>query len=123
MQASNSKYTVMIPAASITSGGLEYYIDAFDGINHTYSGSSVSPHQVIVQSKVSENEKGDVDGNGTIDLYDALLTIRAANDLENLTAEQFERADLDGNGHLTANEALLILQYANGSITSFKEYL
>ena len=64
-----------------------------------------------------------MDGNGTIDLYDALLTIRAANDLENLTAEQFERADLDGNGHLTANEALLILQYANGSITSFKEYL
>lgn len=123
MQASNSKYTAMIPAASITSDGLEYYIDAFDGINHTYSGSSVSPHQVIVQSKVSENEKGDVDGNGTIDLYDALLTIRAANDLENLTAEQFERADLDGNGHLTANEALLILQYANGSITSFKEYL
>lgn len=123
MQASNSKYTAMIPAASITSEGLEYYIDAFDGINHTYSGSSVSPHQVIVQSKVSENEKGDVDGNGTIDLYDALLTIRAANDLENLTAEQFERADLDGNGHLTANEALLILQYANGSITSFKEYL
>lgn len=123
MQASNSKYTAMIPAASITSEGLEYYIDAFDGINHTYSGSSVSPHQVIVQSKVSENEKGDVDGNGTIDLYDALLAIRAANDLENLTAEQFERADLDGNGHLTANEALLILQYANGSITSFKEYL
>lgn len=123
MQASNSKYSAMIPAASITSEGLEYYIDAFDGINHTYSGSSVSPHQVIVQSKVSENEKGDVDGNGTIDLYDALLTIRAANDLENLTAEQFERADLDGNGHLTANEALLILQYANGSITSFKEYL
>ena len=123
MQASNSKYTAMIPAASITSEGLEYYIDAFDGINHTYSGSNVSPHQVIVQSKVSENEKGDVDGNGTIDLYDALLTIRAANDLENLTAEQFERADLDGNGHLTANEALLILQYANGSITSFKEYL
>lgn len=123
MQASNSKYTAMIPAASITSEGLEYYIDAFDGINHTYSGSSVSPHQVIVQSKVSENEKGDVDGNGAIDLYDALLTIRAANDLENLTAEQFERADLDGNGHLTANEALLILQYANGSITSFKEYL
>lgn len=123
MQASNSKYSAMIPAASITGEGLEYYIDAFDGINHTYSGSSVSPHQVIVQSKVSENEKGDVDGNGTIDLYDALLTIRAANDLENLTAEQFERADLDGNGHLTANEALLILQYANGSITSFKEYL
>ena len=123
MQASNSKYTAMIPAASITSEGLEYYIDAFDGINHTYSGSNVSPHQVIVQSKVSENEKGDVDGNGTIDLYDALLTIRATNDLENLTAEQFERADLDGNGHLTANEALLILQYANGSITSFKEYL
>ena len=123
MHASNSKYSAMIPAASITSEGLEYYIDAFDGINHTYSGSNVSPHQVIVQSKVSENEKGDVDGNGTIDLYDALLTIRAANDLENLTAEQFERADLDGNGHLTANEALLILQYANGSITSFKEYL
>lgn len=123
MQASNSKYSAMIPAASITSEGLEYYIDAFDGINHTYSGSNVSPHQVIVQSKVSENEKGDVDGNGTIDLYDALLTIRAANDLENLTAEQFERADLDGNGHLTANEALLILQYANGAITSFKEYL
>lgn len=123
MQANNSKYSAMIPAASITSEGLEYYIDAFDGINHTYSGSDVSPHQVIVQSKVSENEKGDVDGNGTIDLYDALLTIRAANDLENLTAEQFGRADLDGNGHLTANEALLILQYANGSITSFKEYL
>ena len=123
MQANNSKYTAMIVSSYITDAGLEYYIDAFDGINHTYSASASAPHQVIVQSKVTENEKGDVDGNGVIDLYDALLTIRAANDLENLTSEQFERADLDGNSHLTANEALLILQYANGSITSFKEYL
>lgn len=123
MSPNNSKYSALIPASFVTSSGIEYYIDAYDGINHTYSGSSLSPHQVIVQSKVSENEKGDVDGNGSIDLYDALLTIRAANDLENLSNDEFDRADLNSDGHLTADEALLILQYANGTITSFSSYL
>ena len=123
MIGNNSKYTGMIPASSITAAGLEYYIDAFDGANHTYSGTKENPHQVIVQSKVTENEKGDVDANGVIDLYDALLVIRAANDLENLTTDEFNRADLNGDGHLTAYEAMLILQFANGTITSFKEYL
>ena len=61
---------------------------------------------------------GDVDGNGVIELKDAMMLLMAVNDRLNLTEEEFARADLNGNGELSASEALRILQYINGTITS-----
>ena len=71
-----------------------------------------------MQAAVSDNALGDVDGNGVIELKDAMMVLLAVNDRLNLTEEEFRRADLDKNGELSAKEALRILQYVNGKITS-----
>lgn len=118
MNANNDKFSAVIPAVSIVEEGLQYYIEADDGGLRTYKGSAEEPFEVVVQAAVSDNALGDVDGNGVIELKDAMMVLLAVNDRLNLTEEEFRRADLDKNGELSAKEALRILQYVNGKITS-----
>lgn len=118
MSANNTRYSGIIPAQDINLEGLEYYIAAFDGISYTYAGTEESPFRVIVKQAVDQNSLGDVDGDGTITTKDALMLLQAANDLLNLTEEQFLRADLNGDNELSAAEALRILQYVSGKITT-----
>ena len=114
----NDKYSAIIIADHITTAGLEYYIEAFDGVSYTYKGSAENPYFITVQEVVSKDAMGDVNGDGTITNLDALMLLKAINDQFNLTAEQFARADLDGDGNLAAKEALCILQYVSGAIGS-----
>lgn len=118
MAAGNDKYFAVISAENVTTEGLEYYISATDGINVTERGSAEEPYEVLVQKTVEKNEFGDVDGNGMIELKDALMVLQAANDRLNLTEEQFARADWNQDGELSAMEALRILQYVNGSVNT-----
>ena len=118
MSNNNDKYSAIIPAEALSTDGLEYYIDAFDGINHTYRGSAETPYSVTVLEPTTVNDLGDVDGNGVINLLDALMVLKAKNHKLNLDAAQFARADLDGNTTLEAWEALRILQYASGTVGS-----
>ena len=110
----NSKYSAIIPASDITMAGLEYYLEAFDGVSYTYKGSAEQPFFVTVQEAVDKNSLGDVNGDGVISNLDALLLLYAINDKVNLSAEEFARADLNGDGQLWAAEALRILQYVSG---------
>ena len=114
----NSKYSAIIPANDITVEGLEYYLEAFDGVSHTYKGSAEQPYVVTVQQAVDKNSLGDVNGDGVISNLDALLLLYAINDKVNLSAEEFARADLNGDGQLWAAEALRILQYVSGAVGS-----
>ena len=114
----NDKYSAVIPSSDVTVAGIEYYIEATDGITNTYKGSMTEPYSITVQLAVADSEKGDVDGNGAIELMDALMVLMAINDRLNLTEEQFARANLNNDDELTANEALRILQFANGLISS-----
>lgn len=118
MNNNNDKYSAIIPAVDLSTDGLEYYIDAFDGISHAYWRSAETPWSVAVIESVTTSDLGDVDGNGVINLLDALMVLKAKNHKLNLTAEQFARADLDGNNTLEAWEALRILQYASGTVGS-----
>ena len=118
MTAFNSRYSAIIPAADISLEGLEYYIAAFDGLNYTYEGSEEAPFSVTVKQAVDKNSLGDVDGDGTITTKDALMLLQAANDLLNLSEEQFLRADINGDKVLSAAEALRILQYVSGKVTT-----
>ncbi len=118
MTNSNDKYSGIIPAEFVTIAGVEYYIEATDGIAQTYKGSESVPYVITVQEPVDESQKGDVDGNGVIELKDALMVLMAINDRLNLNQTEFTRADLDGDGELAAYEALRIIQYVNGTITS-----
>ena len=62
---------------------------------------------------------GDVDGNGVIDTTDALLALRHALGIINLSPAERQRADVDGNGVIDTTDALLILRYALGIINAF----
>ena len=118
MNALNSKYTGLIASENLSVDGLEYYIEAFDGISYTYKGSAENAYVVTVKLAVDANSLGDVDGDGTITVKDAQMLLQAKNDLLNLTEEQFLRADIDGNGELAAVEAMKILDYVSGKITT-----
>ena len=59
---------------------------------------------------------GDVDGNGTVDISDAVLTMRCAMGLITLTPEQFARANVNGDGSVDISDALLIMRMAMGII-------
>jgi hypothetical protein len=120
MNSLNDKYSAIIPAAFVTTAGIEYYIEAFDGVSYTYKGSAEAPYTVSVQEAVDSNALGDVDGDGAITNLDALLLLYAINDNYNMTAEEFARADLNGDGELWAAEALRILQYVSGVVGSVK---
>lgn len=118
MYNNNSRYYGIVGAENISLDGLEYYIDAFDGVTHTYNGTADKPYSVTVKVAVDDNSLGDVDGDGVITNRDALMLLQAANDKLNITEEQFKRADIDKNGELSASEAMRILQYVSGKIGS-----
>ena len=118
MSALNSKYTGIIGADKLSLDGLEYYIEAFDGISYTYKGTAENPYLVTVKLAVDSNSLGDVDGDGVITVKDAQMLLMAINDLYNLSEEEFLRADIDGSGELQAWEALRILDYISGKVTT-----
>lgn len=118
MYNNNSRYYGIVGAENISLVGLEYYIDAFDGVTHTCNGTAEKPYLVTVKVAVDDNSLGDVDGDGVITNKDALMLLQAANDKLNLTEEQFMRADIDKDGVLSAAEAMRILQYVSGKIGS-----
>lgn len=118
MTAVNDRYSAVIPSSEVTTDGLEYYIRAFDGVNYAYKGTAEQPYAIAVSEAVDRSALGDVNGDGQINVLDALMVLQASNDRLNLDAEQFARADLNGNKTLEAVEVLTILQYANGLIGS-----
>ncbi len=114
----NDKFSAIIVADYVTVAGLEYYIEAYDGVSYTYKGTAETPYTIAVQEAVSVDAMGDINGDGVITNIDALMLLKAINDQLNLTAEQFACADLDGNGKLAAKEALRVLQYVSGAVGS-----
>lgn len=118
MTAVNDRYSAVIPSSEVTTAGLEYYIRAFDGVNYAYKGTAEQPYAITVSEAVNRSALGDVNGDGQINVLDALMVLQASSDRLNLDAEQFARADLNGNKTLEAVEVLTILQYANGIIGS-----
>ena len=69
---------------------------------------------VCVNTGLKYVRKGDVDGNGTVDVNDARTVLRAAVGLEKLSPDAEKRADTDGDGKVTVNDARDILRTATG---------
>lgn len=116
----NDQYSAVISANFLLTSGFEYYIEAFDGISYTYKGSQTNPYSVVIKQAIDANAFGDVNGDETITVLDALMVLQAINDQLNLSSEEFLRADLDEDGILEAWEALRILQYVSGKVTTIK---
>lgn len=73
--------------------------------NVAYSGDSG-------ETPVEPN--GDVDGDGTVTVTDALLALRIAMGIVEPTEDQLAMGDLDGDGTISATEALTIMRMAMG---------
>ncbi len=57
---------------------------------------------------------GDVDGDGSVAIADAILTLRHSMGIVTLTEEQAAIADMDGDGIVSAADAIVILRQAMG---------
>lgn len=120
MVSANDKYSAVIPAADLSTNGMEYYIETNDGVNTITLGTKESPYQVIIKESSAVSYLGDVDGNGVIEAVDAMLVLQHINGKRVLVNDEFRRADLNGNGTLESFEALAILQYVNGNRTNLE---
>ncbi|MDR0852069.1 MAG: dockerin type I repeat-containing protein [Clostridiales Family XIII bacterium] len=117
------KTTLIAPGGSATIGispkvGLEVgnYSDTLtiagdNGLKLTTTLSfTVKPVPVLVGAPGS----GDLDGDGGVTAYEAVLLVRYITGLEELTPDQIAAADMDGDGFLTIMDAVLLLRKVVG---------
>ena len=57
---------------------------------------------------------GDLDGNGSVSVADAITTLRLAMQLSDGSGMNTDAADMDGNGSITIADAIVILRMAMG---------
>lgn len=62
---------------------------------------------------------GDVDGSGTINVFDALMALKASAEVISLNATEQLAADVDKSGTVNVFDALMILKYSAEVIKSF----
>ena len=63
---------------------------------------------------ISENEAGDIDGNGKVDLSDAKQELEIALGIRDITNDKIKFGDMDSDGKITLKDAVLILKKALG---------
>ena len=63
---------------------------------------------------ILENETGDIDGNGKVDLSDAKQGLEIALGIRNITNDKIKFGDMDSDGKITLKDAVLILKKALG---------
>lgn len=83
----------------------------------TVDGGFTAAVKVTVTAKA---QLGDVNRDGTIDAADAMLCLRAAVGLVELTEEQIAAADVNHDGFVDAGDAIRILRYDAGLIESLE---
>ena len=62
---------------------------------------------------------GDVNGNGTVEVGDAILALRAAMNITELDETQQLAADINENGSVEVTDTISILRFAMGLIDEF----
>ncbi|PKM60562.1 MAG: hypothetical protein CVU99_07535 [Firmicutes bacterium HGW-Firmicutes-4] len=74
---------------------------------------------LTVSAAASERLLGDVDGNGSVSAFDALMALQIATGKKTGTAAEIKAADVGKSGNVEAFDALRILQFATGKISTF----
>ncbi|MBR5948051.1 MAG: choice-of-anchor J domain-containing protein [Clostridia bacterium] len=124
----------ILTATATTASWTQYTADLSDFANETVyiairhctesGGDSMILDQFEVWGREGEEPIepeliGDVDGDGEVTAADALLAMRHAMGLEELSEEQLARADADGDGEVTMFDCLLIQRRAMEIISAF----
>ncbi|MBR5947705.1 MAG: dockerin type I repeat-containing protein [Clostridia bacterium] len=87
----------------------------YDKDNSQHVGDDcVEIWNVCVGSGGSTGIPGDTDGNGVVNMVDAVMALRHAMNLTTLNAQQLARADIDGNGTVNMIDAVTILRRSMG---------
>ena len=87
-----------------------------DNVGQVTSMVAYTPADFEPGPELPEFLHGDVDQDGSITVADALLVLRCAMGLLELTPDQKLIADRDGDGIITATEALIIVRMSMGLI-------
>jgi len=96
---------ITITGGTFSSNSAEYYA-ADDG--YEFKQNEDGTYGVIPVMHVL----GDVDGDGSLSVSDAILTLRAiATSLEIFTEDQMANADVNGDGEVTVSDVIRMLQY------------
>lgn len=74
---------------------------------------------IPVKDKENEISKGDVNGDGKIDLIDAVYILQYYNNVRTLSEEQLIIADVNNSGNVSLIDALLIIKFFHGEIARF----
>ena len=94
-----------------------------EGTYYIYVSTTYEKLKVVASFKYGKNPGymlGDVTGEGTINVSDALLALKiAVGSIESPTEIEKITADVNSDGAVNVSDALLILKFAVGSITSF----
>ncbi len=96
--------------------GIEHYIGMYRDSGRWNDFRTVQSAICLIMETDSAQLLGDVNGDGEVDISDALMTMRGAMGIIQLTADQQAAADVNGDGNVDVSDALLIMRCSMGII-------
>ena len=99
-------------------GFLGWYTESGEFIS---KDTSLTPNaanctRIVARFEAQEYLPGDANGDGIVNAVDALLVLRVAMGLDEITEDALAACDVDHNGTTDAADALLIMRYSLGLI-------
>ena len=109
-------YIQSMPGKTVTlaDGTEAEYEHVVEGYENPYGEGRI----VILEDELSDTI-GDANGDGEVDLEDALLVMRAVLDIQQLSENNASFCDVNGDGVLTFADALIILRVVLGLMAGF----
>ena len=90
--------------------------DALTTTNQDKIDAAAESLKVAMEKLQETVAYGDVNGDGKVDIVDALMALQASAEKIELTEEQTTLADIDADGTVSAADALMILKVATGAM-------
>ena len=90
--------------------------DALTTTNQDKIDAAAESLKVAMEKLQEAIAYGDVNGDGKVDIVDALMALQASAEKIELTEEQTTLADIDADGTVSAADALMILKVATGAM-------
>ena len=88
-------------------------------LNHVFLGWTPEVVAATEDATYTAMWLGDIDGDGSISVIDALMALQSNTGAITLTPEQFEAADVNRDGRVSALDALMIIHFVSGRLPSF----
>lgn len=103
-----SKRTLSLLGMSTASIALSFFlgVQSAGDLQPFSSSEALEPDASVIDAI---HDAGDVDGNGVLEIRDAILIFEFASDLSSPTASEFAAADLSGDLRVTNEDGLRLL--------------